>query len=122
MSLSEVVPRSSSTGRAPSVVLHQARLDRARDLLRDPSRPIGDIDPHTSTPRPTGIGELDRVLGGGIVPGAVTLLGGEPGIDPMDRRFVRHADVVVVGEHAALYYFTHAEWDELGVPAGPPDT
>jgi DNA repair protein RadA/Sms len=28
----------------------------------------------------TGIGELDRVLGGGIVPGGVTLVGGEPGI------------------------------------------
>lgn len=28
----------------------------------------------------TGIGELDRVLGGGIVPGSVTLIGGEPGI------------------------------------------
>jgi DNA repair protein RadA/Sms len=30
--------------------------------------------------QPTGIGELDRVLGGGLVPGSVTLLGGEPGI------------------------------------------
>jgi DNA repair protein RadA/Sms len=29
---------------------------------------------------PVGIGELDRVLGGGIVPGSVILLGGEPGI------------------------------------------
>ena len=28
----------------------------------------------------TGIGEFDRVLGGGIVPGSVTLLAGEPGI------------------------------------------
>ena len=28
----------------------------------------------------TGIGELDRVLGGGVVPGMVVLLGGEPGI------------------------------------------
>ena len=30
--------------------------------------------------RLTGIGELDRVLGGGLVPGAVVLLGGDPGI------------------------------------------
>jgi DNA repair protein RadA/Sms len=28
----------------------------------------------------TGMGELDRVLGGGLIPGSVTLLGGEPGI------------------------------------------
>jgi len=42
--------------------------------------PIGEIDPHLGTPRPTGLGELDRVLGGGLVPGSVTLLGGEPGV------------------------------------------
>ena len=30
--------------------------------------------------QPTGVGELDRVLGGGLVPGSLTLLGGEPGI------------------------------------------
>jgi len=29
---------------------------------------------------PTGMGELDRVLGGGIVPGGVVLVGGDPGI------------------------------------------
>ncbi|MDW5597829.1 DNA repair protein RadA [Conexibacter stalactiti] len=29
---------------------------------------------------PTGIGELDRVLGGGIVPGSLVLIGGSPGI------------------------------------------
>src|SRR5205807_1057272 len=30
--------------------------------------------------RPTGMDELDRVLGGGLVPGAVLLLAGEPGV------------------------------------------
>jgi DNA repair protein RadA/Sms len=35
----------------------------------------------TAAPRlPTGIGEFDRVLGGGIVPGSAVLIGGEPGI------------------------------------------
>ena len=29
---------------------------------------------------PTNNGELDRVLGGGLVPGGVTLIGGDPGI------------------------------------------
>ncbi len=41
---------------------------------------LQDVDALLAQPRPTGIGELDRVLGGGIVAGSVTLLGGEPGI------------------------------------------
>lgn len=42
--------------------------------------PIGDVDPLAGKPSSTGIDELDRVLGGGLVAGSVTLLGGEPGI------------------------------------------
>jgi hypothetical protein len=50
------------------------------------------------------------------------IIGGEPGADPLDQKFMRHAQVVVVGDHGALYYFTHAEWDETVNPqAGPPD-
>jgi len=41
---------------------------------------IGDVGSETSRPVATTIGELDRVLGGGLVPGSVTLLGGEPGV------------------------------------------
>jgi DNA repair protein RadA/Sms len=41
---------------------------------------LGDIDAREEPRRPTGIGELDRVLGGGLVTGAVVLLGGDPGI------------------------------------------
>ena len=42
--------------------------------------PIGEVDARAAAPVPTGVAELDRVLGGGLVPGSVTLLGGEPGI------------------------------------------
>lgn len=41
---------------------------------------IGEVDALACRPQSTGVGELDRVLGGGLVPGSVTLLGGEPGI------------------------------------------
>ena len=41
---------------------------------------LHDVDALLARPQPTGIAELDRVLGGGIVPGSVTLIGGEPGI------------------------------------------
>ena len=43
-------------------------------------KPITEIDSAIGQPQPTTIPELDRVLGGGLVPGSVTLLGGEPGI------------------------------------------
>ncbi len=45
-----------------------------------PARPIAEVDLETARAVSTGISELDRVLGGGIVPGAVVLLAGEPGV------------------------------------------
>jgi DNA repair protein RadA/Sms len=42
--------------------------------------PLAEVDPVAAAGRPTGVPELDRVLGGGLVAGSVTLLGGEPGI------------------------------------------
>ncbi|MFD1714826.1 DNA repair protein RadA [Amnibacterium flavum] len=44
------------------------------------ARPIGEIEVESATHRPSGIAEFDRVLGGGIVPGAAVLLSGEPGV------------------------------------------
>ena len=45
-----------------------------------PARPIGEVDVEAARARHTGVSELDRVLGGGLVPGAVVLLAGEPGV------------------------------------------
>lgn len=45
-----------------------------------PARAITAIDPTVATACTTGIGELDRVLGNGVVPGSVILLAGEPGV------------------------------------------
>jgi DNA repair protein RadA/Sms len=42
--------------------------------------PISRQDASVARAAPTGIAELDRVLGGGLVPGAVLLLAGEPGV------------------------------------------
>jgi len=41
---------------------------------------LSDVDKLTFNRVSTGIGELDRVLGGGLLPGQVVLLAGEPGI------------------------------------------
>jgi DNA repair protein RadA/Sms len=42
--------------------------------------PLREVEARDEERRRTGIGELDRVLGGGLVPGALVLLGGDPGI------------------------------------------
>lgn len=45
-----------------------------------PAVPISSIDPGSTRHFHTGVSELDRVLGGGLVPGSVTLLAGDPGV------------------------------------------
>lgn len=59
--------------------------------------PISEVDPTEFSPRPTGIAELDRVLGGGLVPGSVTLLGGEPGIGKSTILLQAAAEVAAAG-------------------------
>ena len=63
---------------------------RDRDLKRTGSAyalsqyqepvPLDDVEVRDTERTATGLVELDRVLGGGVVPGMVVLLGGEPGI------------------------------------------
>lgn len=66
-----VVETSVQTGITSSVT--------ASTPLRE-AVPITRVDPAQTPRRTSGIGEFDRVLGGGIVPGAAILLSGEPGV------------------------------------------
>ena len=50
----------------------------------------------------TGLGEFDRVLGGGIIPGSVTLVGGEPGIGKSTLLLSVAGSFAAAG-HAVLY-------------------
>jgi DNA repair protein RadA/Sms len=45
-----------------------------------PAIPIGQVSVEASRSKSSGVPELDRVLGGGLVPGAAVLLAGEPGV------------------------------------------
>ena len=45
-----------------------------------PVRVLADIEVRETPRQPTGLAEFDRVLGGGLVPGSVVLIGGDPGI------------------------------------------
>lgn len=62
---------------APAKVAAQQVFTGKRAV--EPTLLVG-VDEHDETRYLTGIGELDRVLGGGIVKGSLVLLGGEPGI------------------------------------------
>jgi DNA repair protein RadA/Sms len=51
-------------------------VDEAPARIVDADEVVAEAEGH----RPLGIGELDRALGGGLVPGSVVLIGGDPGI------------------------------------------
>ena len=53
----------------------RAATARAKPLLR-----LVDVDAEEATRISTGVPELDRVLGGGLVPASLVLVGGEPGV------------------------------------------
>ena len=50
-----------------------------RAKVLEPVRRLAEVPAHAERRLPSGVGELDRVLGGGLVPGSVVLLRGEPG-------------------------------------------
>jgi DNA repair protein RadA/Sms len=88
--------------------------------------PLVDVEAREEERLHTGIGELDRVLGGGIVPGGLMLLGGDPGIgkstlllSALDRVAAACSDrpvLYVSGEESARQLKLRA--DRLGVRAG----
>jgi DNA repair protein RadA/Sms len=73
----------------------------------------------------TGIGEFDRVLGGGIVPGSLVLLGGEPGIGKSTlllqaaAHFAREVGPVLYASGEESEHQIKSRGDRLGVGAAP---
>ncbi len=63
--------RQAATGKGRPIALN---------TLQAKATPIGEIEVVGEDRRLTRIGEFDRVLGGGVIPGAVVLIGGDPGI------------------------------------------
>jgi DNA repair protein RadA/Sms len=60
--------------------IEKSRTNNIKQAFRPTPIPITDIEGGKEERSPTLIGELDRVLGGGLVPGSVVLVGGDPGI------------------------------------------
>jgi DNA repair protein RadA/Sms len=100
--------------------VEDARAARvAPDLAAPEALPIGQID-ETQTPRiPTGIGEFDHVLGGGVVPGSVILVGGEPGIGKSTLLLqVAHAMAAASNSSKVLYITSEESARQTALRAG----
>lgn len=67
-----------------------------------PLTPLAGAGAGGDVPVPTGVGELDRALGGGLVPGSVTLIGGEPGIGKSTLVLQALAGLAGAGCHCLL--------------------
>jgi DNA repair protein RadA/Sms len=94
-----------SSGKSGRRTLHQARVVTMGDL--------GDSAPVRT---PVGIGEVDRVLGGGLVPGAAILVGGEPGVGK-STLLLQVAASVVAGGGRVLVASAEESLDQIGLRA-----
>jgi DNA repair protein RadA/Sms len=76
------VGRCTSCGTWDSLVeeVSQPKAGKKALAKTDGAKPVGAIDADRASRVETGIRELDRVLGGGVVLGGVTLVGGDPGV------------------------------------------
>jgi len=123
-------------GQCPSChrwnTLHEEVVEEARGPARGPSSsgaarpvPLREVVASEEERIRTGIGELDRVLGGGVVPGMLALLGGDPGIgkstllltalDRLAKQLSGRPVLYVSGEESARQVKLRA--DRLGVDA-----
>ena len=84
-----------------------------------------DVDTTHAVRLSSGIGEFDRVLGGGIVPGSLVLLGGEPGIGKSTlllqaaAHFARAIGPVLYASGEESEHQIKSRGDRLGVGAAP---
>ena len=87
-------------------------------------RPLATLDAGAAARRATGIAEVDRLLGGGLVPGSLLLLGGEPGIGKstlvlqMAGSVALRADTADPGHSTVLYASAEESASQLYLRAG----
>ncbi|MFN3841736.1 MAG: DNA repair protein RadA [Rehaibacterium terrae] len=116
--LSEFVVETAAAGAGRPVVRHGSWAGRAAGAAITPLREVGQaVEQRMST----GIGELDRVLGGGLVEGSVVLVGGDPGIgkstlllQALARMAARAPALYVTGEESLAQVAGRAQ--RLGLP------
>ena len=111
-------PECQAWGTVAEVGAPNTQVVSSRGAVTASARPIGELDPTLALARPTGVAELDRVLGGGLVPGSVVLLAGEPGVGKstllleVARRFAElggRPALIVTGEESTAQVRMRAE-------------
>jgi DNA repair protein RadA/Sms len=93
-------------------VEHVSVPDRGTPDIVDVRSAVGSVRPHD----PVGIDEIDRVLGGGIVPGAVALVGGEPGVGK-STLLLQIAGSFAAQGHTVLVASAEESVDQVGLRA-----
>jgi DNA repair protein RadA/Sms len=85
------------------------RSDRVRSLAQPESHPrqLSEVSADRFERLSLGIGEMDRVLGGGLVPGSLVLIGGDPGIGK--STLVLQASGRVAGGDGTVFYVSGEE-------------
>jgi DNA repair protein RadA/Sms len=98
-------PRAATTAEHASLAASWSAADENDALATataPAARPLAKVETADVRRLPTGVGELDRVLGGGLVPGSVILLGGDPGIGK-STLLLQAAGALARGKHRVLY-------------------
>lgn len=90
-----------------ATVEEQASVAAPRSAASAATVPLDSFSGAGSVPLPTGVDEVDRVLGGGLVPGSVTLISGEPGIGK--STLTLQVALSVAGSGAAVVLVTGEE-------------
>ena len=82
---------------------------------RSPVRALASVDARETPRVPTGLDEFDRVLGGGLVPGGVILLGGDPGIGK--STLLLQAAAALGAAHRTLYVTGEESVEQIALRA-----
>jgi DNA repair protein RadA/Sms len=95
-------PSCGAAGTLSETVTERGHSSR----MKTPTIALADLQPRELARIPTGMEELDRALGGGLVPGQVVLLGGDPGVGKSTLLLqalssISDANLYVTGEESA---------------------
>lgn len=91
------------------------RLSGYSGQLSNEVKELASVDQTSVGRMEIGVGELDRVLGGGIVPGSVILLGGDPGIGK--STLLIQLVAALAGRFPSLYITGEESLDQIGMRA-----